>query len=113
MGDQVTHTESAAVRKIGIEGWEPCIFERVAGGMLITGGIPKEVKGKKKWPPAKQMERLILTREDVDAEELRYEAKTGNCHACYGSGQQTIGWNHETGVSTRECPKCKGTGRAS
>lgn len=109
----MTHTESAAARKIGIEGWKPCIFEMVEGGMLITGGIPKDVNGKKKWPPVKQMDRLILTREEVDAEELRYEAETGNCHVCYGSGQQATGWNRETGVRTRECPKCNGIGRAS
>lgn len=110
----MTHTDSAAQRKIGIARWEPCTFEVVAGGLLCTGGIPTTIKnGKKKWPVAKLREKVILTREDVTAEEIRYETETGNCHICYGSGKQTVGWNHITGVKTRECPKCGGSGRAS
>lgn len=54
----MTHIDSAAQRKIGIEGWEPCVFEAVTGGMLLTGGIPKIVNGKKKWPARKLLERI-------------------------------------------------------
>lgn len=107
----MTHTDKAVWRKIGeIEGWEMCIMEAVTGGVLITGGVPKVVKGKKKWPPKKLMERVLLTRTDVEVEQVRYETETGNCHVCYGTGQETAGWHHIDGPKLRECPKCKGTG---
>jgi hypothetical protein len=39
--------------------------------------------------------------------EACYEAVTGNCAACEGTGQ--IQRAH---LGTMECPKCEGTGRA-
>ena len=90
----MTHTDKAAQRKVGIDGWEPCIFERIEGGMLITGGIPAIGKnGKKKWPAKRLMQRVVLVEQDVVDEELRYEAETGNCYICYGTGKQVVGWN--------------------
>lgn len=109
----MTHIDSAAQRKIGIEGWEPCVFEAITGGMLITGGIPKMANGKKKWPARKLMDRIILTETDVSTEEDRYESETGNCRVCYGTGQQTIGWSAADGIRTRSCPTCGGVGRVS
>lgn len=110
----MTHTDKAAWRKAGeIDGWEMCIMEAVTGGMLITGGIPHMVGNKKKWPAKKTMERILLTRADVEAEETRYESETGNCYVCYGTGQKTAGWSAAEGVRYRECPRCKGVGRVS
>ncbi|NTX00030.1 MAG: hypothetical protein HGB35_08930 [Geobacteraceae bacterium] len=110
----MTHTDKAAWRKVGeIDGWEMCIIEAVTGGMFITGGIPRMVGNKKKWPAKKQMDRILLTRADVEAEESRYELETGGCYVCYGTGQETAGWSAAEGVRYRECTRCMGVGRVS
>jgi hypothetical protein len=110
----MTHTDKAAWRKVGeIAGWEPCIYELIEGGMLITGGIPATKGTKKKWPAKKLMQRVLLTEQDVVDEERRYEAETGNCYICYGTGKQTVGWSAKDGVKSRECPRCKGAGRVT
>lgn len=109
----MTHMDSVLLRKVGIEGWEACIMEAVTGGMLITGGVPHMVGHKKKWPPRKTMERVLLTHAEIEAEYARYEAETGNCHACYGSGKETYGWTVVDGAKYRICPHCKGVGRVS
>lgn len=111
--DNATHTDRAAQRKIGIAGWEPCIFERLDGGMLITGGIPTVSKGgKKKWPAKKIMQRIILTKADVTAEKMLYAQTTGKCPDCYGTGQQLIGWSRDSGNKYRVCEICGGTGKS-
>ena len=107
-----THIETAAQRKSGIAGWEACIFERLDGGLLVTGGIPKLVAGKKKWPPKKSMQRIILTEADVMAEKMMYAQTTGRCPDCYGEGQRAVGWNKDTGNKYETCAICAGTGRS-
>lgn len=112
--EHVTHLESAAIRAVGIEGWEPCIFESVHNGLLIRGGIPTVSKsGKKKWPTQKNMEIVVITDADVKAEYARYETETGNCGDCYGERKRVIGWNYITGNRFAPCAKCKETGKAS
>ena len=107
-----THIETAAQRKSGIAGWEACIFERLDGGLLVTGGIPQLVAGKKKWPPKKSMQRIILTEADVMAEKMMYAQTTGRCPDCYGEGQRAVGWNKDTGNKYETCAICAGTGRS-
>lgn len=106
----MSHITAAASRKIGIAGWEPCVLEAVTGGMLLTGGIPIFINGRKKWPARKNMERVILTSEEIAAEEHRYEAETSKCHKCYGTGMETIGWSAVTGMISRNCKRCGGHG---
>ena len=110
----MTHYESAAIRAVGIEGWEPCIFEACANGSLIRGGIPKlTAAGKKKWPAQKNMEMVVITDADVKAEYARYEAETGKCGDCYGEGKRVVGWHHIEGNRFAPCAKCGETGRVS
>ena len=110
----MTHTDKAAWRKAGeIEGWEICIMEAVTGGMLLTGGVTHMVGNKKKWPSKKTMDRILLTRADVEAEESLYESETGKCYVCYGTGKETVGWSAADGVKYRECLRCYGLGNRS
>lgn len=109
----MTHTESAAIRVIGIVGWEPCIFEAAANGSLIRGGIPTiTFSGKKKWPAQKNMEMVVITDADVRAEYARYENETGNCGDCYGTGKKVVGWHYIDGEKTTHCVRCNGKGGA-
>lgn len=110
--EHTTHLESAAIRAVGAEGWEPCIFEAVVNGTLVRGGIPKlTTAGKKKWPAQKNMGIVVLTDADVKAEYARYEAETGYCGDCYGEGKRVVGWHYIEGYRFAPCVKCGETGR--
>ncbi len=43
---------------------------------------------------------------------LKWEAETGKCSKCNGSGQEFSGWSKQDGVKTRDCTRCKTTGAA-
>jgi hypothetical protein len=58
--------------------WKPCIYEAIAGGILLHGSVPTGIysrgprKGTPKWPPKRDLLRVILTRLDVDAAKSIY-----------------------------------------
>lgn len=43
---------------------------------------------------------------------LAWEAETGNCFRCNGSGQESLGWSKAEGPRYRQCSRCGGTGKA-
>jgi len=43
---------------------------------------------------------------------LAWEAETGNCFRCGGSGQESFGWSKAEGRLYRQCSRCGGTGKA-
>ena len=99
--------------------WMPCIYESIDGGFLLHGSVPIGTysrgprKGRPKWPPTRDLRRVIVTRAQVEGAKSTYEQETGKCHYCCGSGQtvKSVGVNQET--TYRLCPKCHGSGLAA
>jgi hypothetical protein len=116
MNDIRNHIDVIAIRKAGIEGWEPYRYERVGSdGSLITGGIPSLVtrgpnKGKKRWKG--KGTQVVVTYGEIQAEKQRYASETGNCPECYGKGEIFASWHVDTGTKYEPCPHCDATGKA-
>lgn len=110
------HMNTVAARKAGdIPGWEPWFYERVGGGLIIKGGIPRLIskgprKGKKTWDP-KESQTVVVTPEEVEREYQRYEAETGKCGECFGDGK-VVASAGVSGTTYRECKVCGGSGKA-
>jgi hypothetical protein len=99
------------------EDWHWCKAERVGkDDLLIEGGIPGvylkgKRKGRQKWDGV-PLTKCVITRAETDQAQVNYEATTGKCRECGGSGQDWERWNHETGHHYRPCKRCGATGRA-
>jgi hypothetical protein len=74
------------------------MFEPAAVGVFKSG--PR--KGEPKCPSLKACKAVVFEhRAAIDAERLRYEAETGECADCLGTGV----W------FKRPCPRCNATGK--
>lgn len=116
MADHIHHMDAVAIRKSGIEGWEPYKWERVGDDSIVTGGIPHILKtgprkGKKTWRGKGTS--VVVTQGEVEAQAARYVTETGNCPKCYGKGEVFYSWNHIEGSKYRPCKACDATGKAS
>ena len=110
-----------AARKVhGLpDDWKPQIYETLDRGMgfALRGAVPIGTysrgprKGRPKWPPRGQLQRVAITADEVRRQRIQWEIETGLCSYCGGSGQQvkSIGIN---GTTYRECSVCGGTGEA-
>lgn len=96
-----------------------CFFrwEVIEGGLLIEGGVFPAVKtGPRKGLPnyrkGSGMRKFLVSDEEGKAMEAEYEAATGKCVDCRGTGKTvaSIGVN---GTTYRECRRCGGSGRKS
>lgn len=118
MGKRINHAENVARRKLHPlpDGWEVSKWERVGpDATLFSGCVPGVFasgprKGEKKW--GQDTHECVVTDSEVSAEELRYEAEAGNCHACGGDGQEWSGWSAAEGNKFRTCRRCGGDGKA-
>lgn len=115
MSDRIHHMDAVAIRKAGIEGWEPFKWERAGEDFIITGGIPRLLKsgprkGRKTWDGKGTS--VVVTRAEVEAQAAAYAAETGNCPECYGSGEVFKSWHHIDGTKYKTCSKCKGSCKA-
>ena len=116
--EHVSHMEAVAIRKSGIVGWEPYLYERCGtDGVLLTGAVPRLLKsgprkGKKTWD-RKGATSVVVIAAETDAEEAAYEARTGNCGKCFGEGEVCVGWSKDDGKKIRTCKHCQGTGKAT
>lgn len=113
----MTHTIRLAWIKAGqIEGWEPCIFQRVGpDATLMRGGIPRLLKkGKRKgcktWDEIGDP--VVVTDAETQLLETQYERETGKCSTCDGEGKCLASWSVEHGTTYATCRKCKGSGKA-
>ena len=117
MGSHINHIDVIAMRKAGIDGWEPYRYQRIGDdASLITGGIPRLLKsgprkGQKTWDG--KGTQVVVTDAEIDSERKRYAAETGNCPWCYGRGEVFASWHHETGTKYRPCTHCGATGKAN
>lgn len=71
-GPHVDHLSNLAARKLGKPGWRWCKSEAATGGFVLTGAVPRLLergprKGQPTWAGV-PLERVILTRAEVDAE---------------------------------------------
>lgn len=97
--------------------WEPQIYESLDRGMgfVLRGAVPIGTysrgprKGRPKWPPLGQQQRVAITADEVRQQRMQWEIETGLCSYCGGSGQRvkSIGL---TTTTYRECSVCGGTG---
>jgi len=108
-------------RRLGKPGWVWCRSEVVGEGddasFILDGAVPTGViskgprKGRVRWP--KDLERAIVSRRDYRLELLAWEAETGKCHPCHGSGRTVASVKSGPPVVTtyRGCSRCTATGR--
>jgi hypothetical protein len=99
--------------------WQPRIYGCLDRdlGFYLRGAVPIGTysrgprKGRPKWPPLGQLERVVITADEVKQARICWENETGLCSHCGGSGQQvkSTGIN---GTTYRECGACSGTGKA-
>jgi hypothetical protein len=99
--------------------WRPCIYESLDGGFLLHGAAPLGVysrgprKGRPKWPPTKDLRRVIVTRAQVEIAKFNYERATGECHGCGGTGQTVKSMGLGQATTYRACAACNGSGVAA
>ena len=99
--------------------WRPQIYSALDRclGYELRGSVPIGTysrgprKGRPKWPRLAQLQRVVITMDEVRQARIRWENETGLCSHCGGSGQQvkSIGIS---GTTYRECIACDGTGKA-
>ena len=98
-------------RPADIDGWEAFKFETVGDAYLTEGGVPRLLKtgprrGQKTWRGSRITR---VTKAEASAERRRYEAETGACASCMGSGEVLTGWSRQGGDRLSLCPRCHGT----
>jgi hypothetical protein len=69
-------------------------------------------KGQLKWPPRNQWRAVVISHEQVAETRRQWEAETGRCSWCGGSGQQLNGVSVAEGPWYRTCGGCGGAGKA-
>ncbi len=106
----------AAEVKVGIEGWKAYEWQNCDGDSIVTGSVPDGVysKGPRKGEPRFKGpgERVIVSKVELETMAVAYEAETGKCWDCRGTGKMWAGWNKAEGNSYQECQRCNGTGEA-
>lgn len=115
----IDHMNTVAKRKVGgAEGWRYCRWERIGDGMnfIVEGGVPRLLKsgprkGEQTWRDV-PTQKTVVTGEEMDAEHARYEADTGNCGDCGGTGEEFASWKAGEGTKMKTCGRCAGTGKA-
>ena len=113
----MSHLNEVARRKVnGAEGWAVCAWERIGDGndLVVTGGVPRLLKtgprkGKPTWRDV-PTQKAVVTGAEIEAEKARYEADTGKCSDCMGSGQVFASWSQAEGKKCCTCGRCGGTG---
>lgn len=101
--------------------WSRKEFDKPHEFMLVEGAVctAKIERGKRKgqdnWKLRdKETERTFsISRKELEAFQVEWQARTGNCFECYGTGQEMAGWSAARGTYYRPCAHCNATGRAA
>ena len=86
-------------------------------GFELIGSVPIGIisrgprKGRPKFPPRNQWRAVVISNEQVAETWRQWEAETGRCSHCGGSGQQVKSISVTEGASYRTCSGCGGTGK--
>ena len=99
--------------------WQACVYRSLPPwGVELIGAEPIGTirrgprKGRPKWPPRNQWRAVVISNKQVNETRRQWEAETGLCSHCGGSGQQVQRVSITEGVSYRTCTACGGTGKA-
>jgi hypothetical protein len=103
------------------DNWQPRIYESLDRGLgfVLRGSVPVGTysrgprKGRPKWPPLGQLQRVVVTADEVRQEQIRWEHETGLCCRCGGTGQTVQSISVQNGTTYRQCIGCEGAGTAS
>lgn len=109
----MSHLDEVARRKVnGPEGWVVCAWERIGDGndLVVTGGVPRMLKagprkGKPTWRDV-PTQKAVVTKAEIEAEKVRYEADTGKCGDCMGKGEVFASCSVAEGTKYRPCKRC-------
>jgi hypothetical protein len=88
-------------------------FIELAGASPIGTYQRGKRKGLSKFPPKASYRRVIITHQNVAEARHQWEAKTGMCSWCQGTGQQVASISIVNGITCRPCPHCNGSGTAT
>jgi hypothetical protein len=107
----------AAETKVAIEGWKAYKWEDCDGDSIVTGDIPYGVyrSGPRKDRPRFKGpgRRVVITKAELQVIATAYEAETGKCWECKGTGQTWAGRSIAEGNKYRKCQRCAGTGEVT
>ena len=112
--------ELCARRKIGMpDTWQAFRWQRKGDYIIVTGAVVTETfkrgprKGRPKWSARDPETEMPVTVHDGEfsAFKLAWEAETGLCHRCQGTGKVMKSWSVADGTTYRECDVCSGTGK--
>lgn len=110
-------TEEVARKKLSkgadwqMTGWE-CVGE--TSDLIVRGAVPVGEfksgprKGRAKF--AKPFDSCVVTEAEAKAAAVAWEAETGKCSKCQGTGQELAGWRAGEGNKYRDCRRCSATG---
>ena len=114
------HNERVGLRKLNVTdprfrffAWECVGTDSVKlTGCVVTRTI---TRGPRKGQPSYDKPHVVavVTEAERTQERERWEAETGHCGECLGSGQVMKRWNHITGTEYRPCTPCGGSGRVA
>lgn len=102
------------------DNWQPRIYESLDRGLgfVLRGSVPIGTysrgprKGRPKWPPLGQLQRVVITADEVRQEQILWEHETGLCCLCGGSGQTVRSVGVQNGITYQKCIECEGAGTA-
>jgi hypothetical protein len=102
--------------------WQWCTVESkdspYGNFIQVTGSVPVGTysrgprKDQPKWPAAKDCQVFQFSPAQLEQVRLDWQAETGHCFTCGGSGQERFGWSKAEGSRYRKCGRCGGTGEA-
>ncbi|WP_022684513.1 hypothetical protein [Sphingobium bisphenolivorans] len=93
-----------------LEDWEFSSYEGGVFPNLITRGPRKGRKNYRKPMPGTEGTYVVGDRE-FKAWLPTWEARTGKCSVCQGTGQEWTGWSRDAGDRFKDCARCNATGK--
>lgn len=96
------------------ESGDPRAAVIVTGAVVLGLWLRGPSKGHPKWATRDKSTEMTVPILEIhfDAWLAKWEAETGDCHKCSGSGQQWAGWSVTEGTKLSPCSRCAATGRA-
>jgi hypothetical protein len=107
---------SLAETKSGIPGWKATKWQAAGQDSIVSGSVPVGTysrgsrKGEPKFTGPRTM--VAVTRAEKEAAAIAYEAETGHCWNCKGTGQVVHKISVTEGTTYRPCARCGGSGEA-
>ena len=105
---------SLAETKSGIPGWKATKWQAAGCDSIVTGSVPVGTysrgprKGELKFTGPRTM--VVVTRAEKETAATAYEAETGHCWNCKGTGQVVRKISVTEGTTHRSCARCGGSG---